>query len=179
MIWTIGLAISGNKFWKKCFYVTCYIFMQKSFLYFRKNILKTYRAIVFYICSIIFFKNRPYCCYFSMFGIFFEDISLLNILAKWQSITLAKLLTNFAEIPSGPLALFTFSDLIILLMSLVLAYGRSNVFSGTHKFLIFRVLGWLLYTEIISLTVISSWDASEEFPGDKGFLPEDSSTIFI
>ena len=71
----------------------------------------------------------------------FEDISLLIILAKGQSITLADILTNFAEIPSDPLALFTFSDLVILLMSLVLAYGRSNVFSGTHKFLIFRMLG--------------------------------------
>ena len=67
----------------------------------------------------------------------FEDISLLIILAKWQSITLADILTNFAEVASGPLALFTFSDLITLLISLVLAYGRSNVFSGTHTFLIF------------------------------------------
>ena len=70
----------------------------------------------------------------------FEDISLLIILAKWQSITLADILTNFAEVASGPLALFTFSDLITLLISLVLAYGRSNVFSGTHTFLIFRML---------------------------------------
>ena len=108
----------------------------------------------------------------------FKDISLLIILAKWQSITLAIILTNFAEIPSGSLALFTFSDLIILLISLVLAYGRSNLFSGTHKFLIFRMLGWLLYTETISLTVISSWNGSEEFPSDKGFLLEDLSTIF-
>ena len=28
---------------------------------------------------------------------------------------------------------------------------------------------WLRYTEIISLTVISSWDASDEFPCDKVF----------
>ena len=62
-------------------------------------------------------------------------------------------------------------------MSLVLAYYRSNLFLGTHKFLIFQMLGWLLYTEIISLTVISFWDASEEFPSDKGFLPEDFSDI--
>ena len=109
----------------------------------------------------------------------FKDISLLIILAKWQSITLAIILTNFAEISSGSLALFTFSDLIILLISLVLAYGRSNLFSGTHRFLIFRMLGWLLYTETISLTVILFWDASEEFPSDKGFLPEDFSTLFI
>ena len=54
-------------------------------------------------------------------------------------------------------------------MSLVLAYGRSNFFSGTHKFIIFRMLGWLQYMEIISLTVISSWDASEKFPSDRGF----------
>ena len=30
--------------------------------------------------------------------------------------------------------------------------------------------------EIISVTVISPWDASEEFPSDKGFSPEDFST---
>ena len=51
--------------------------------------------------------------------------------------TLADILKYFAEIPSGLLALFTFSDLIILLMSLVPAYGRSNLLSGTHKSFIF------------------------------------------
>ena len=70
----------------------------------------------------------------------FKDISLLIILAKWQSITLADILTNFAEIRSDSLALFTLSHLIILLMSLVLACGRSNLFSGIHKFFIFRML---------------------------------------
>ena len=70
------------------------------------------------------------------------------ILAKWKSITLADTLTNFTEIPSGPLALFTLSDLVILLISLVLVYGRSSLSSGTHKFLIFWMLGWLLHTEI-------------------------------
>ena len=109
----------------------------------------------------------------------FKYTSLLIILAKWQSIILADILTNFAKKPSGTLALFTFGDLIILLMSLVLAYGRSNAFFGTHTFFIFRMLGWLLYIEIISLTVTSSWDASEEFPSDKGFLPEDFSSIYI
>ena len=29
--------------------------------------------------------------------------------------------------------------------------------------------------EIISVTVISSWDASKEFPSEKGFSPEDFS----
>ena len=78
---------------------------------------------------------------------------------------MADTLTNFAEIPSDPLALFAVSGLVI---SPVLAYGRSNLFSGTHKFLIFRILEWLLYTGITSLTVITSWDASGEFPCDKG-----------
>ena len=64
-------------------------------------------------------------------------------------------------------------------MSLVLAHGRSNLFSGTHKFSIFRMLGRVLYTEIISSTVISSYDASEEFPSDKSLSPEDFPTIFI
>ena len=48
-----------------------------------------------------------------------------------------------------------------------------------HKFLIVRMLGRVLYTEIISPTVISSYDASEEFPSDKSFSPEDFPTIFI
>ena len=50
-----------------------------------------------------------------------KDISLLIILAKGQSITFAGLLTNFSEIPRGPLALFALSDLIISLMTFVLA----------------------------------------------------------
>ena len=79
------------------------------------------------------------------FKYLFKDISLLIILPKWQSI---------AEIPSGPLALFILSDLIILLMSLLLACGRSNLFPGIHNFLIFWMLRWLLYTEIVSLTII-------------------------
>ena len=44
----------------------------------------------------------------------------------------------------------------------MLAYGRSNVFSRTHKVLIFRMLGRLICMKIISLTIIWSWDASEE-----------------
>ena len=66
-----------------------------------------------------------------------KDISLLIILAKGQSITFAGLLTNFSEIPRGPLALFALSDLIISLMTFVLAQGRSHIFLGTHKFLVF------------------------------------------
>ena len=100
------------------------------------------------------------------------------ILAKWQSVTLADILVNFTEIPSGPLALFTFKWFNYFI-NVACVYGSSNLFSGTHKFLIFRILGWLLYTEILSLTLISSWHASEEFPSDKGFLPEDFSVIFI
>ena len=48
-----------------------------------------------------------------------------------------------------------------------------------HKFLIVRMLGRVLYTEIISPTVIPSYDASEEFPSDKSFSPEDFPTVFI
>ena len=99
------------------------------------------------------------------------------ISAKWQSITLAVILTNFVEIPSGPLALFTYSDLITLLMSLVLAYGRSISFSGS-QFFYFSNARMITITETISLNVVLSWDPSEEFPSDKGFLPEDVSTIF-
>ena len=46
----------------------------------------------------------------------FKDISLLAILAKWESRTLPDILTNFAEIPSGPLVPFKLSDLISLLI---------------------------------------------------------------
>ena len=53
----------------------------------------------------------------------FKDTLLLIFLAKWQS---KHLLT---------------SDLNILLMWLVFAYGRLNLFSGTRKFLIFLMLG--------------------------------------
>ena len=40
------------------------------------------------------------------------------------------------------------------------------------------MLGWLQYMEIISLTVISSWDASEKVPSDRGFSPEYFATVF-
>ena len=134
MIWTIGLAISANKFWKKCVYVICEIFVVLASLEYS-----------------------------------FKPISLVIKLTKLESIIFADILTNFAEISSGPWALFTLIHLIVSLMALVLGYDRSNLFSGTHKFLIFRMLRWLLYAGKISLTVISSWDVPEEFPIDKGF----------
>ena len=49
MIWTIGLAINGNKFWKKCVYVICEIFMQKSFVYFQKKYLQGLQGDSFFI----------------------------------------------------------------------------------------------------------------------------------
>ena len=97
------------------------------------------------------------------------------ILTKWESVTLADILTNFAEIPTGPLALFTLSDLInFLIMLLALPYDRSNLLRK-HKFWIFWMAEWLPYMQI-SLAIISSWDASEEFRSDKGFWTEDVST---
>ena len=49
------------------------------------------------------------------------EICLFIIFAIWQSIISAEILTNLAEIPSGPIALFIFRDLIIWFMSLALA----------------------------------------------------------
>ena len=85
------------------------------------------------------------------------NISLI-ILAKWQSIRLVDILKNFLWMRLGPSAMFTFSDLIILLMSLVRVFGRSN-----------------LFMEIIYLTVIliSSWNASEESLNDNGKVLSD------
>ena len=128
----------------------------------KKNIWKTCGATVFDFCFIIFLEKIGLTVVvLECLEYVFKDISLLIILAKWESVTLADIFTNFAEMPTDPLALFTSSDFIILLnISLVLAYGISNLFLGAHKFFIFRMVGWLLYMEIISLTVISSWDAS-------------------
>ena len=111
------------------------------------------------------------------FEYLFKGISL-SILAKWQSVTLADILRNFSEIPSVLLALFTLSGLIILI-PLVLAFGRSNLFLGTQKFSIFGMLGCSPCTEIIYLTAISFWNASEEFLNDKGFLPDDFLTFLL
>ena len=77
----------------------------------KKNIYKTYRAIVFYFYSIIFLKIGLTVAILVCFQYLFTDITLLIVLVKWQLLTLANILTNSAEIPSGPLALFTFSDL--------------------------------------------------------------------
>ena len=128
----------------------------------KKNIWKTCRATVFGFCFIIFLEKIGLTVVvLECLEYVFKDISLLIILAKWESVTLADIFTNFEGMLTDPLALFTSNDFIILLnISLVLAYGISNLFSGAQKFFIFWMVGWLLYMEIISLTVISSWDAS-------------------
>ena len=51
------------------------------------------------------------------------------ILNSWQSATLADILTNLVAMPSGPLILFLSKDLIILLISLAVGFGRSNLLS--------------------------------------------------
>ena len=51
-------------------------------------------------------------------------------MTKWQSIVLADILINFTEKPSGPLASFTFNDLIVLLMSL----ADQNYVQGYRNF---------------------------------------------
>ena len=91
-------------------------------------------------------------------------MSQAMILDRRQSITLADTWTNLAGIPSGHL--FGFKDLIILLMSLAVGFGRSNLVSGLKTLFIFWMLGWLLYTEIISLIVSSSWEAFKQSPSD-------------
>ena len=35
------------------------------------------------------------------------------------------------------------------------------------------MLGWLLYTDIVSLVIILSWEAFKQSTGDKGFFPEE------
>ena len=98
-------------------------------------------------------------------------MSQAMILDRWQSITLADIWTNLAGIPSGPVALFGSKDLIILLISLVVGFGRSNLVSALKTLFIFWMLGWLLYTEIISLTVSSSLEAFKQSPSAEGFFP--------
>ena len=49
------------------------------------------------------------------------------ILDRWQPITLADIWRNLGGIPSGPVALFLSKDLIILLISLAVGFGRSNL----------------------------------------------------
>ena len=101
--------------------------MQKSFSYFqKKNFFKrlTGRWFLVFILS-SFLKIGLTVVVLACLKYLFKDISLLTILTKCESRALAYILTNFAEIPSDPLALFKLSDLIILLiMSLVLAYCR-------------------------------------------------------
>ena len=51
------------------------------------------------------------------------------IFDRWQSMRLADIWTNLAGIPSGPVVLFVSKDLIILLISLAVGFGRSNLLS--------------------------------------------------
>ena len=41
------------------------------------------------------------------------------------------------------------------------------------------MLGWLLYTDITSLTVSSSGEAFKQSPSDQGFFPEEFSTMLM
>ena len=94
---------------------------------------------------------------------------------RYQSITLANIWASLAGIPSGPVALLVSEDLIILLMSLAVGFGRSNLLSVLKT--LFWMVGWLLYTDIISLTVSSSWEAFKQSPSDEGFFPEEFSAM--
>ena len=61
-----------------------------------------------------------------------------NLLLEISSFIIsAEILTNLAEIPSGPFALLIFRDLIIWFMSLALAKGNSNSLSVENSLLIF------------------------------------------
>ena len=86
----------------------------------------------------------------------FPDMSQAITFDRWQSMTLADIWTSLAEIASGPVALLVSKDLTILLISFAVGFGRSNLLSVLKTLFIFWMLGWLLYTDIISLTVSSS-----------------------
>ena len=75
---------------------------------FSKKKLK-YRTIFFIFVLSSFLKIGLTFAVLTCFEYLFKDKSLLIILNKWRSITLASILANFAELPSGPLTLFTLS----------------------------------------------------------------------
>ena len=92
---------------------------------------------------------------------------------------LAGIWTNLAGIPSGQVALFVSKDSIILLISLAVGFGRSNLMSVLKTLFILWMLGWLLYTDIIYLTVSSFWETFKQSPSDDGFFPEKLSAMFM
>ena len=92
---------------------------------------------------------------------------------------LAGIWTNLAGIPSGQVALFVSKDSIILLISLAVGFGRSNLMSVLKTLFILWMLGWLLYTDIIYLTVSSFWETFKQSPRDDGFFPEKLSAMFM
>ena len=98
---------------------------------------------------------------------------------RWQSMTMADIWINLTVIPSGPVVLFVSKDLIILFLSLAVGFGRSNLLSVLKTLFIFWMLGWLLYTDMIVLTVSLSWAAFKQSRSDEGFFPEEFLTMFI
>ena len=98
---------------------------------------------------------------------------------RWQSMTMADIWINLTVIPSGPVVLFVSKDLIILLISLAVGFGISNLLSVLKTLFIFWMLGRLLYTDMIVLTVSLSLAAFKQSRSDKGFFPEDFWTMFI
>ena len=79
--------------------------------------------------------------------------SLFIIYIKWESLILAEALMTFIGIRSGPVALFGFNFLIVLLISSVVASGNWKEVLFTPRSLILVKLGWSLYLLITSRTV--------------------------
>ena len=98
-------------------------------------------------------------------------MSQVMILDRWQPMTLANIWTNLPWLPSGPVALLESKDLIILLISLAVGFGRSNLLSVLKTLSTFWILGWLRYADIISLMVSSSWEAFKQSLIDESFFP--------
>ena len=101
-----------------------------------------------------------------------------NLLLEISSFIIsAEILTNLAEIPSGPFALLIFRDLIIWFMSLALAKGN---FLSIEKFPFnFLNTGMRTDFDIIWSIVASSYALSSQCPKEDDLFPDDISTIFM
>ena len=135
MIVVITFAVSRNEFERKVF--TKFMrFSWRNLLYISENIFRwlTGQYFLIFVLSSFLKIGLTWSC----LEYLFFDMSQAMILNRWQSVTFADIWKNLAGILSGPVTLFVSKDLIIILLkSLAVGFGISNVLSVLKILFIF------------------------------------------
>ena len=105
---------------------------------------------------------------------------LLIILIKCELMMLAESLLILGGILLGPVAFFGSMAFIILFISSAVACRKSKVLTFRFvSFLILIILGWFLYSSIMFLTVLESFNGLLGLPVVLGIIPDEFSTMLM